>query len=146
RACHEVHELRGAGSAVHIAKVEIGARLAWVGMRGRPHGRHAMTAQLIGNAVFLFHGSEDAGELAVIGLVINGEPVLDLLDGELALLQRLPIAREALQETKTTLREVALLDRPRPPSLDQSLVNISGAAIGIAVGAGKACEQQRSTQ
>src|SRR5215467_8013840 len=105
-----------------------------------------MAAQLISNAVFMFHGGKDAGELAVIGLVKNGKPVLDFPDGELALLQRLPIAREALQEAKTTLREVALLDRPLPFSLDQSLVNVSGAAVGVDVGVGKARKQQRSTQ
>jgi hypothetical protein len=42
-------------------------------------------------AVFLLHGSEDAGELAMIGHVIKAAPVLDLLDGELTLCSGAPL-------------------------------------------------------
>ena len=45
--------------------------------------------------------------------------MLNLLHGELALLQRLTVARQALEKAQPALREVALFDRARPFAIDE---------------------------
>jgi len=75
--------------------------------------------------------------------VVRHQPLLHLGHRELPLLHLGAVPRQALDHAEAPLREVALHDRIGPGALDQGLVDVGRAAVGVDEGVRKARVEQR---